>query len=463
MKGNSLLKQVLTDNAKLTTESPDDLYATNEDVVINLNSENTSTTPVEGKKEGDDIVDDFKETNTLEEVVVMSGAENLKNIVDDFDKELKDNIIVCDVAEETVKLIEVGEVELKSNGTISTETALSIVNSYNKLQGLLPGDKLKDLSTESAIKYPREIMEITRESADSTLERIKKIVIEIIQKIVEKIKKMTLTVHGLLDNVEKATKEVEGDISKNYTDVVVERFEDKVPFTSIRGRLAMIADITKDEIVRLINFGNRGASIEELVKTYIEDVKKDKLDTIKSLFFTQNGDSEIYRKRLQNEYKDIFKDCGNFMPLRLSGTEAIVLCSRINDVRTNDRTLVIKEFKIELTSAFKDRMKKIKENKDTSLLLTRADLLSITQALSKVGREQRDSIKTSLAYLDKVKVAGDVVGVDSQIKNELPKIVSVLTRAVFTNAFSGIFLNRLVLGLVGEYIGIYERQNQTKK
>ena len=456
-----LLKQF---SDSLTNESA--AYETNVDVVLNLNSESITIEPVEEKKDDkgtDDFVKDIKEENKLEDIIVMSGTEDLNDMVSEIEKELKDNIEVCDIAEETVVVIEFAEGELKEGGKVTTETSLKLVTNYNKLIDKLPGKKIDGLTTETSMKFPNEVLELTREAAQTGLEKLKAIVVEMIAKIVVKIKKMFITVVGLIDNIEKSAKRFEEIASSDYTDVVIERFEDDVPFTSIKGRLAMIEDITKDEIIKLVHFTNRGADIESLVKEFIEGIKRDEFGTLKKLFFTQNADSLGYAKRLKAEYKDEFKGVGNILPLRLSGTEAIVLCSNVDNVSTNERTLVIKQFHLEVAKPVKERIKNIKEKKDSKYLLSRADLISIAQELGKAGREQRNGIKKSLEYLDKIKVASDTVVDTAKIKSELSKIVSVLTRAVFINTYSGTISNRLILGLLGSYIGLYEKQNQTKK
>lgn len=450
-----LLKQY---SESLTNESA--TYETNVDVVLNLNSETTSAEPVEKAKDDkgtDDFVKEIKEENKLEDIIVMSGTEDFKDMISDIEKELKDNIEIIDIAEETVLVIKFAEGELKESGKVTTETSLKLVTNYNKLIDKSPGKKIGGLSTETSVKYPNEVLELTREAAQSGLEKLKAIVIEMIAKIVVKIKKMFITIVGIIDNIEKSAKRFEEVASSDYTDVVVERFEDDVPFTSIKGRMAMIEDVTKDEIIKLIQFTNRGADIENLVKEFIEGVKKDDFTRLKTLNFTQNTDSVVYGDLLIKRYKDTeLKNVKKVLPLRLSGTEAIVLT-------TNGQDLSVKEFHLEINKAVNIRFAQIKENKNSKLLLTRADLISIAQELGKVGREQRNAIKNSLAYLDKIKAASETVDNDAKIKSELTKIVSVLTRAVFTNAYSGTISNRLILGLLGSYIKLYEKQNQTKK
>lgn len=452
---SGLLKQY---SESLTSESA--TYETNVDVVLNLNSETTSAEPVEKAKDDkgtDDFVKEIKEENKLEDIIVMSGTEDFKDMISDIEKELKDNIEISDIAEETVLVIEFAEGELKEGGKVTTETSLKLVTNYNKLIDKLPGKKIDGLTTETSVKYPNEVLELTREAAQSALEKLKAIVIEMIAKIVVKIKKMFITIVGIVDNIEKSAKRFEEVASSDYTDVVVERFEDDVPFTSIKGRMAMIEDVTKDEIIKLVQFTNRGADIENLVKEFIEGVKKDDFTRLKTLNFTQNADSTVYGDLLIKRYKDTeLKNVKKVLPLRLSGTEAIVLT-------TNGQDLSVNEFHLEINKAVKIRFAQIKENKNSKLLLTRADLISIAQELGKAGREQRNAIKNSLAYLDKIKAASETVEDDAKIKSELTKIVSVLTRAVFTNAYSGTISNRLILGLLGSYIKLYEKQNQTKK
>lgn len=452
---SGLLKQY---SESLTSESA--TYETNVDVVLNLNSETTSAEPVEKAKDDkgtDDFVKEIKEENKLEDIIVMSGTEDFKDMISDIEKELKDNIEISDIAEETVLVIEFAEGELKEGGKVTTETSLKLVTNYNKLIDKLPGKKIDGLTTETSVKYPNEVLELTREAAQSALEKLKAIVIEMIAKIVVKIKKMFITIVGIVDNIEKSAKRFEEVASSDYTDVVVERFEDDVPFTSIKGRMAMIEDVTKDEIIKLVQFTNRGADIENLVKEFIEGVKKDDFTRLKTLNFTQNADSAVYGDLLIKRYKDTeLKNVKKVLPLRLSGTEAIVLT-------TNGQDLSVNEFHLEVNKAVKIRFAQIKENKNSKLLLSRADLISIAQELGKAGREQRNAIKNSLAYLDKIKAASETVEDDAKIKSELTKIVSVLTRAVFTNAYSGTISNRLILGLLGSYIKLYEKQNQTKK
>lgn len=452
---SGLLKQY---SESLTSESA--TYETNVDVVLNLNSETTSAEPVEKAKDDkgtDDFVKEIKEENKLEDIIVMSGTEDFKDMISDIEKELKDNIEISDIAEETVLVIEFAEGELKEGGKVTTETSLKLVTNYNKLIDKLPGKKIDGLTTETSVKYPNEVLELTREAAQSALEKLKAIVIEMIAKIVVKIKKMFITIVGIVDNIEKSAKRFEEVASSDYTDVVVERFEDDVPFTSIKGRMAMIEDVTKDEIIKLVQFTNRGADIENLVKEFIEGVKKDDFTRLKTLNFTQNADSTVYGDLLIKRYKDTeLKNVKKVLPLRLSGTEAIVLT-------TNGQDLSVNEFHLEINKAVKIRFAQIKENKNSKLLLTRADLISIAQELGKAGREQRNAIKNSLAYLDKIKAASETVEDDAKIKSELTKIVSVLTRAVFTNAYNGTISNRLILGLLGSYIKLYEKQNQTKK
>ncbi len=452
---SGLLKQY---SESLTSESA--TYETNVDVVLNLNSETTSAEPVEKAKDDkgtDDFVKEIKEENKLEDIIVMSGTEDFKDMISDIEKELKDNIEISDIAEETVLVIEFAEGELKEGGKVTTETSLKLVTNYNKLIDKLPGKKIDGLTTETSVKYPNEVLELTREAAQSALEKLKAIVIEMIAKIVVKIKKMFITIVGIVDNIEKSAKRFEEVASSDYTDVVVERFEDDVPFTSIKGRMAMIEDVTKEEIIKLVQFTNRGADIENLVKEFIEGVKKDDFTRLKTLNFTQNADSAVYGDLLIKRYKDTeLKNVKKVLPLRLSGTEAIVLT-------TNGQDLSVNEFQLEVNKAVKIRFAQIKENKNSKLLLSRADLISIAQELGKAGREQRNAIKNSLAYLDKIKAASETVEDDAKIKSELTKIVSVLTRAVFTNTYNGTISNRLILGLLGSYIKLYEKQNQTKK
>lgn len=454
---SGLLKQY---SESLTNES---VYETNVDVVLNLNSESTSTDPVEkvsDDKGNDDLVKTLKDENVIDDILIMSGTENLKEMVSDIEKELKDNIEVCDIADETVLIVEVAESELKDGGKVTTETSLRLVTQYNKLMDKFPSNKLNGLTNETGNKYPREVLELTKESAEGALEKLKKIVIEIIAKIVIKIKKMFITAVGLIDNIEKASKRFENTASSDYTDVVIERFEDSVPFTSIKGRMAIIEDITLEEITKFIKFTNRGADIESLVKEFIEGIKRDDFTKLNNLDFNQDADSIIYKDRIKKNYTDVFKDASDILPLRLSGTEGIVLCS-VKD-ENKKPYLSIKEFKIEVSKGVKVRAEHIKENKDSKDLLTRANLITISQELSKAGRGQRESIKKSLEYLDKVKTASETVEEGAKIKSELSKVVSVLTRAVFINVYSGTFSNRLVLMLLGEYIGLYEKQNQTK-
>lgn len=454
---SGLLKQY---SESLTNES---VYETNIDVVLNLNSESTSADPVEkvsDDKGNDDLVKTLKDENVIDDILIMSGTENLKEMVSDIEKELKDNIEVCDIADETVLIVEVAESELKDGGKVTTETSLRLVTQYNKLMDKFPSNKLNGLTNETGNKYPREVLELTKESAEGALEKLKKIVIEIIAKIVVKIKKMFITAVGLIDNIEKASKRFENTASSDYTDVVIERFEDSVPFTSIKGRMSIIEDITLEEITKFIKFTNRGADIESLVKEFIEGIKRDDFTKLNNLDFNQDADSIIYKDRIKKNYVDVFKDVSDILPLRLSGTEGIVLCS-VKD-ENKKPYLSIKEFKIEVSKGVKVRAEHIKENKDSKDLLTRANLITISQELSKAGRGQRESIKKSLEYLDKVKTVSETVEESAKIKSELSKVVSVLTRAVFINVYSGTFSNRLVLMLLGEYIGLYEKQKQTK-
>lgn len=456
MKG--LLKSAILSPSStvLTNESG---YETNENVVLNLNSENPTSGEPDVKNPDDTFVSDIKEENQLDDIIVMSGTENLKEMVSEIDEEIKDTIIVAEIAEETVTKVEVAEEELKNDGTVSTETSLSLVTSYNKLLDLLPDNTLTHITKESASKYGKETLYVTKESAGGAIQKVKQLVKDIIAKIAEKIKKLMITVFGIVDNIEKSSKAFEELASGEYTDVKIDRYEDHIPVASVFGRLTAIEEFKVNDILDLITFTNRGADLEGLVKTFVDGVKNDNFETLKKLFFLQSDLPKKYALSLKKNpaYKEVFKNMGNIFPIRLSGTQAYVLCSEITNASTNERKLVIKDFKLEVSNNVK---KSLKDNKE---ILSRADLITISQKLSQVGRDQRQSIKNSLAYLDKIKAAADTVTEESKLKNEIASIVSILTRVVFINTYSGIVSNRLILGMLAEFIRLYEKQNQTKK
>ena len=81
--------------------------------------------------------------------------------IDELTLEANEIETIIEKNDELGNIIKTADEELKKTGTISNETALSITNKYSEVSILLNINK-EEINTESALKYKKEIYNLTK-------------------------------------------------------------------------------------------------------------------------------------------------------------------------------------------------------------------------------------------------------------------------------------------------------------
>lgn len=447
---HSLLKNALFNvgsKEEFTKESG--VYETNKDLELNINSE-------EDKNE---IISDFKEGGVISEVLAINASESIKDMVEELDDVINGNIETSEILEEVSSNIKKAENELKEESKISNETALSLINSYNTLNEKL-GKNVEAINIESGVKYQSVTLELAKESAIGFIKTIKDNLIKLIKFIVEKVKKYAITAIGIVDNIEMVAKDFKQLVDNNYTDVLIKRYEDHIPKADVYGRLAIIPKFNVDEINKFLLFTNKGIDLNGLVDNYVKAIKDDDNNILESLKFKNiHPLGDKYAKLLMSNprLKPHLSEFHTVFPVKISGKHVVVIGSKetsttLNGINKIEYKMTLKDFPIFPSEGL------VNDMNNPKTVLSRGDISSISQTLIDIGKAQRDNIKTSLAYLDKLKAGVNILNEDFKIHKDINRITNILTKVIYTNAFGGIISNRLILGTLGSYIKLYEKQ-----
>lgn len=451
---NSLLKRALFSNGSednLSNESG--IYDTNKNIEINNNSEN----------EDKDLISDFKESGVVSDVITIGASESIKDMVSELDDVINGNIEISKIADDVSDNIEKAEKEIKEEGKISNETALCLITNYNNLNEKL-GKSVDGISIESGMKYQNVTLDLAKESALGFIKTIKDNLIKLIKFIVEKVKKYAITAIGIIDNIEEVAKDFKHVVDNNYTDVLIKRYEDVIPKADVYGRLAIIPKFNVDEIKNFLLFTNKGLDLKGLTDKYVAAIKDDDSDILEKLDINpSNSLGDKYAKLLMNNPR-LRPHLDNFhtvFPVKITGKHVIVIGSEqisisVSGINKVTYKMSLKDFPIFPSNGL------VNDMNNPKTVLSRGDISSIAQTLIDVGKAQRENIKISLAYLDKVKAGVNILNDDFKIKKDINRITNILTKVIYTNTFGGVISNRLILGTLGSYIRLYEKQNKKK-
>lgn len=428
----TLLKSALfSDSEGFTTESGV------EEATVVVDTTNEEDVP---PLEEDSVMGDIVITNTMYEIdcSIEENTNELKNVEET-------SILIEDLNE----TINGAEKEQSEKGEVSTETALMVIEKYNKLLDNQNIKNVERITTESGLKYKNESYELTVESAGKIIEKIKESLIKILRMVVDAIKKGAIKFITVMDNIEVVSKDFANHVSSNYTDIPISKYSIYLDKASVVGRVAAMKELSLVEFKKFLDFTNNGAPIKELTNLFIDCVQKQ--DDMHD-FETLTSVPVAYDFSKYYDANEVHK----VVPITVAGKTANVLISKIKSVDSKG----VKTFS--LTKADITIIPSSKLNSSTPVLLSRKDIIETAKYITLKTREKRESVKNSLAYLDKIRATTNNIKDGANVSNNITRLTSLMVNAIYANAASGLLSNRLVLGLLSDHAKLYTKQIKIK-
>jgi hypothetical protein len=350
--------------------------------------------------------------------------------------------------DELGNIIKTADEELKKTGTIRNETALSITNKYSEVSILLNINK-EEINTESALKYKKEIYNLTKENSSDEhwLKRLLNKFIEFCRNVYYRVVEYATKLGIAITRQEVAATRLATYISDNLDNFKIDKWEYMIPYADIIGNFTILKNFTVSEIEKYVKFSNGGFESDMLVDLYKSCIDKKDLSKFKSL----DGIPVEYDLR---EYLTDYK-VNKIVPIDITGKTNHVLLSYIdgsNKIRLAKKTVYSK-----VDGNFKASLK-------TKGILSREDMLSVLRQISISIRNNRDNISLLYTYIREIN------GIVSKIKNSDDKefisdVVhcgTILVNSLSLSSRVGLFSNGFIIGLIGRMSRIYKKQSKQK-
>ena len=368
--------------------------------------------------------------------------------IDELTLEANEIETIIEKNDELGNIIKTADEELKKTGTISNETALTISNKYSEVSILLNINK-EEINTESALKYKKEIYNLTKENSSDEhwLKRLLNKFIEFCRNVYYRVVEYATKLGIAITRQEVAATRLATYISDNLDNFKIDKWEYMIPYADIIGNFTILKNFTVSEIEKYVKFSNGGFESDRLVDLYKSCIDKKDLSKFKSL----DGIPVEYDLR---EYLTDYK-VNKIVPIDITGKTNHVLLSYIdgsNKIRLAKKTVYSK-----VDGNFKASLK-------TKGILSREDMLSVLRQISISIRNNRDNISLVYTYIREIN------GIVSKIKNSDDKefisdVVhcgTILVNSLSLSSRVGLFSNGFIIGLIGKMSRIYKKQSKQK-
>jgi hypothetical protein len=243
--------------------------------------------------------------------------------IDELTLEANEIETIIEKNDELGNIIKTADEELKKTGTISNETALSITNKYSEVSILLNINK-EEINTESALKYKKEIYNLTKENSSDEhwLKRLLNKFIEFCRNVYYRVVEYATKLGIAITRQEVAATRLATYISDNLDNFKIDKWEYMIPYADIIGNFTILKNFTVSEIEKYVKFSNGGFESDRLVDLYRSCIDKKDLSKFKSL----DGIPVEYDLR---EYLTDYK-VNKVVPIDITGKTNHVLLSYID-------------------------------------------------------------------------------------------------------------------------------------
>ena len=227
--------------------------------------------------------------------------------IDELTLEANEIETIIEKNDELGNIIKTADEELKKTGTISNETALSITNKYSEVSILLNINK-EEINTESALKYKKEIYNLTKENSSDEhwLKRLLNKFIEFCRNVYYRVVEYATKLGIAITRQEVAATRLATYISDNLDNFKIDKWEYMIPYADIIGNFTILKNFTVGEIEKYVKFSNGGFESDRLVDLYKSCIDKKDLSKFKSLdgIPVEYDLKEYVLKDIENYIKD---------------------------------------------------------------------------------------------------------------------------------------------------------------
>ena len=161
--------------------------------------------------------------------------------IDELTLEANEIETIIEKNDELGNIIKTADEELKKTGTISNETALSITNKYSEVSILLNVNK-EEINTESALKYKKEIYNLTKENSSDEhwLKRLLNKFIEFCRNVYYRVVEYATKLGIAITRQEVAATRLATYISDNLDNFKIDKWEYMIPYADIIGNFTIL-------------------------------------------------------------------------------------------------------------------------------------------------------------------------------------------------------------------------------
>lgn len=414
--------------------------------------------------EDESNVDDIAESTELLDVQnnieiptleIVNEYEALLSIVG-YNNELEELTLESDslidlsnTATRVYDSLNIAQDEVSNIGTLTTETATMVNNSYNQFVDMLDTPSISKLSLESAIAFKKEYLWLTTESANnkSFIEIIKNKIILFIKSVYNKLVEWSTRLAFIATRQEVSANNLANYITDNVDTFKIDKWEYLIPVPDIIGNFTILKDFSVNSLEKYIDFNNGGFQSEKLMRLFESCASKNDMSDFK----------ELKGIPIDYDLKAYFKEYSNVVtvPIDVSGKTAFTLLSHVVDGK---RVLERKRIPLIVDPAFKSSLK-------TKGILTKEQMINILRTTAKAVTRNKSNLNVVYGYMKKINSIALKLNESSDkvYVSDLMRCSSLLVSSISMSTRVGLLSNGFIIGVIARMAKLYKKKKQIKR
>ena len=383
------------------------------------------------------------------EYEVLLGMAGYNDEIEELTLESDSLINLSNTATKVFTNLCLAEEEVSNIGTLTTETATLVNNSYNSLVAMLDTPNISKLSLESALNFKKEYLWLTVESANnkSFIEIIKNKIILFIKTVYNKLVEWGTRLAFIATRQEVSANNLANYITDNVDTFKVDKWEYLIPVPDIIGNFTILKDFSVSSLEKYIDFNNGGFQSEKLMRLFESCASKNDMSDFK----------ELKGIPIDYDLKSYFKEYNSpiTVPIDVSGKTAFTLLSHVVDGK---RVLERKKIPLIVDSAFKNSLK-------TKGILTKEQMVTILRTTAKAVTKNKSNLNDVYGYMKKVNNIALKLN-DSSDKvyvSDLMRCSSILVSSISMSTRVGLLSNGFIIGVIARMAKLYKKKKQIKR
>lgn len=383
------------------------------------------------------------------EYEVLLGMAGYNDEIEELTLESDSLINLSNTATKVFTNLCLAEEEVSNIGTLTTETATLVNNSYNSLVDMLDTPNIGKLSLESALNFKKEYLWLTVESANnkSFIEVIKNKIILFIKTVYNKLVEWGTRLAFIATRQEVSANNLANYITDNVDTFKVDKWEYLIPVPDIIGNFTILKDFSVNSLEKYIDFNNGGFQSEKLMRLFETCANKNDMSDFK----------ELKGIPIDYDLKSYFKEYNSpiTVPIDVSGKTAFTLLSHVVDGK---RVLERKKIPLIVDSAFKNSLK-------TKGILTKEQMVTILRTTAKAVTKNKSNLDDVYGYMKKVNNIALKLN-DSSDKvyvSDLMRCSSILVSSISMSTRVGLLSNGFIIGVIARMSKLYKKKKQIKR